>query len=96
MMNNMLLPLLESQALYCEVCLPCNFASLEDKHYCKVGQPNYPLAVVEHAKAALVHRTNALLLQTMTSRGSVTFKVSLWWSTFQLLLMMSHCTIGWV
>ena len=37
----------------------CTFASLDDKHHCKVGEPNYPVAAVERGKAVLVslHKT---------------------------------------
>ena len=30
------------------------FASLDDKHHCKVGEPNHPVAAVERGKAVLV------------------------------------------
>ena len=32
----------------------CTFASLDDKHHCKVGEPNYPVAAVKHGKTVLV------------------------------------------
>ena len=32
----------------------CTFASLDDKHHCKVGEPNYPVAAVERGKSVLV------------------------------------------
>ena len=32
----------------------CTFVSLDDKHHCKVGEPNYPVAAVERGKAVLV------------------------------------------
>ena len=32
----------------------CIFASLDDKHHCKVGESNHPVTAVERGKAALV------------------------------------------
>ena len=32
----------------------CIFASLDDKHHCKVGEPNHPVAADERGKAVLV------------------------------------------
>ena len=32
----------------------CTFASMDDKHHCKVGEPNHPVAAVERGKAVLV------------------------------------------
>ena len=32
----------------------CTFASLDDKHHCKVGEPNHLVAAVERGKAVLV------------------------------------------
>ena len=32
----------------------CIFATLDDKHHCKVGEPNHPVAAVERRKAVLV------------------------------------------
>lgn len=32
----------------------CTFASLDDKHHCKVGEPNHPVAAVERGKSVLV------------------------------------------
>lgn len=50
-----------ASALYCYLrCFAvkyssyCIFASLDDKHHCKVGEPNHPVAAVERGKAVLV------------------------------------------
>ena len=32
----------------------CTFASLDDKHHCKVGEPGHPVAAVERGKSVLV------------------------------------------
>ena len=43
----------------------CTFASLDDKHHCKVGEPNYPVTAVERGKAVLVSLDKPSLFQTV-------------------------------
>ena len=40
----------------------CTFASLDDKHHCKVGEPNHPVAAVERGRSVLVALSKSFLV----------------------------------
>ena len=62
----------EMASMYCE---HATLLLLDDKHRCKVSEPQHPVAAVEHGKEVLASLHHKWQSQIMTSQKPVSFQV---------------------